>query len=512
MAKETLSRQSRTNCWMSSGAFLLVLFLAAALAEAALPSAVTSRIRSINSGLNQIDKALDSNRLDTAQRKLKEVQRIHKEIQDRYRDKFDEGDADYKAMTDRLAAAAAKVEAAAKTMAGAAAAQKEATQANETLCKEWVGKLKPFVDHKSDLYLRIGAELNNASPEDQAKSKAAYAKAKALLEEFRTVQFSAKTMELRNMESQLESSMRYYGREEASAAQEASCQGWVDRLGPYVEVGQGSPKYLIASATANAEEAQSRQALYEEAKRVFDEYKKAEFPAGKTPRLQSIEEQMIKTLDEFPKSLAQSQALMSGSIRDRLDAVLAYFDRDVAWKSDVTKKPPTIMDRDLKPLREEVDRYAGTVKENDASLAELRNKLKTIVTRDEENRVVWAQRTYQKPDAYSGTDIGVLQKKASEVALAAYRNGTVLRVTVPTKDWQIEDVVEATDTTRTALRRRITRSVNAQAAVKDSTGKVWLQGIVLAQDKTPDGGWGTLKGHTTWADWMAAENVGKTAP
>jgi len=143
--------------------------LAAALAEAALPSAVTSRIRSINSGLDQIDKALDSNRLDTAQRKLKEVQRIHKEIQDRYSDKFDEGDADYKSMTDRLAAAAAKVEAAAKTMAGSAAAKKEATQANEALCKEWVGKLKPFVDHTSDLYLRIGAELNNASPEDQAK-------------------------------------------------------------------------------------------------------------------------------------------------------------------------------------------------------------------------------------------------------------------------------------------------------------------------------------------------------
>jgi len=184
---------------------------------------------------------------------------------------------------------------------------------------------------------------------------------------------------------------------------------------------------------------------------------------------------MIKTLDEFPKSTAQSQALMSGSIRDRLDAVLAYFDRDVAWKNDVTKKPPTIMDRDLKPLREEVDRYAGTVKKDDPSLAELRSKLKTIETRDEENRVVWAQRTYQKPDGYSGADIGVLQKKAREVALAAYRNGTVLRVTVPTKDWQIEDVVEATDTTRTALRRRITRSVNAQAAVKDSTGKVWLQ-------------------------------------
>jgi hypothetical protein len=170
------------------------------------------------------------------------------------------------------------------------------------------------------------------------------------------------------------------------------------------------------------------------------------------------------------------------------------------------------MERDLQPLREEADRYAGTVKEDDAKLAEIRNKLKTIEARDAENRVVWAKRTFQKPDGYAGGDLDSLKDKARETALAAHPKGKVLQVTVPGKEWQIEDVVEATDGTRTAFRRRVTRSVAAQAAVKDAEGKVWLQGIYLSQDRTPDGGWGELKGHTTWADRMASENVGKTAP
>ena len=65
---------------------------------------------------------------------------------------------------------------------------------------------------------------------------------------------------------------------------------------------------------------------------------------------------------------------------------------------------------------------------------------------------------------------------------------------------------------RTARRRRITRSVRAQLAVKLAGGEVRLQEVYLGQDKLSSGAWGTLKGHTTWSDAMSANNVGKDAP
>jgi len=48
-------------------------------------------------------------------------------------------------------------------------------------------------------------------------------------------------------------------------------------------------------------------------------------------------------------------------------------------------------------------------------------------------------------------------------------------------------------------------------AVKQPDGRVYLQEVYLGQDKQGDG-WGPLKGHTTWSDWMMEANVGKGAP
>ena len=83
---------------------------------------------------------------------------------------------------------------------------------------------------------------------------------------------------------------------------------------------------------------------------------------------------------------------------------------------------------------------------------------------------------------------------------------------MPGREWAIENVIEWTDTSRTALRRRVTRSVRAEVALEQPDGSVVLQEVYLGQDRLPDGGWAGLKGHTTWADPMIAENLGKFVP
>jgi len=481
-------------------------------AEEKLPSAVKSRVTRINSMLDQANKALEADRLTTAQRKIKDARKVMKEIQDRYAGKFSPEDPDYKAMAERLEATAKKVEDAAAAASASAEQAAKAKAENEALCKAWVDKLDPFVNYKSDLYLRMGAELNNASAEDQAKSKQAYVKAKALMEEYQQVKFPlGKTQELKNVESRLTGTMKYYGEAEASQKQEQACAEWVARLRPFADVGAGSDKLLIASPTVNAEQIKAQKAIYEEAKAAFEEYRKAEFPLGKTWRLEQLEAELQKRLEEFPQAMAESMAMMSGDIGKRLDAVLEYLQKDKAWQSDKSKKPPIIMERDLKPLQEEVQRMAGTGAADEAKLAELKGKLKAIGDKDAEHRRIRSERTYQAPDGFKGSELAALKAKAVEVVKAEYKDVKVLRTTVPSKEWAIEDVIEATDTTRTALRHRITRSVRAQLAIKRDDGKVYLQEVYLGQDKQGEG-WGSPKGHTTWSDWMREENVGKDGP
>ena len=323
---------------------MMLVVCAAGVARAAedkLPSGVQSSVKRINSKLDQADKALEADRLTTAQRKITDARKLMKQIQDRYAGKFSPDHPDYKTMAEKLEATAKKVEDAAAAASASADQAATAKAENEALCKTWVEKLEPFVNHKSDLYMRFGAELNSASAEDQAKSKQAYVKAKVLMEEYQQVKFPlGKTQELKNVESRLTSTMKYYGEEETASKKEEACAEWVARLRPFADVGAGSDKLLIASPTVNAEQIKAQKAIYEEAKAAFAEYRKAEFPLGKTWRLEQLETELQKRLEAFPQAMADSMAMMSGDIGKRLDAVLEYLQKDKAWQSDKSKKPP----------------------------------------------------------------------------------------------------------------------------------------------------------------------------
>jgi len=83
---------------------------------------------------------------------------------------------------------------------------------------------------------------------------------------------------------------------------------------------------------------------------------------------------------------------------------------------------------------------------------------------------------------------------------------------LPNDTWKEESVVEWTDTTRTALRYRNTRSMTAHTAAKAPDGKVYLHAVHLACDRQSDGSWGPLYGHIMWSDWMAEKNVEEEPP
>ena len=115
-------------------------------------------------------------------------------------------------------------------------------------------------------------------------------------------------------------------------------------------------------------------------------------------------------------------------------------------------------------------------------------------------------------DQYKGDDSDDLRTKAAAIVLDKFAQSKKLRITLFAKDWKEESVLEWTDTTRTTLRHRTTRSMTAQVAAKGTEGKVYLHSVHLASDRSTDGNWGPLYGHVMWSDWMIEKNVDKAVP
>ncbi len=478
-----------------------------------LPSAVVSQLKRLEDTLNSVVAALEKNQLQTAGTRLDQAKKLMDEIQSRYGQKIPAGNAEFKAATDRLVAVGTQYDQAKSTADAAAAAAAEATRQKEAQSREWLAKFAPFFDSRTDQYLLIGSSFNNASQADQEKCRRAYAKANEMMAEYKKTEFPhGKTQELIYREQSLAGTLAIYNEGAARARQEEACQPWVEKLRPYVDVGAGSPKYLIDGVTLSESDIQERTALLAEAQALWPEYEKAEFPHGKTAELLSLEETMKQRLRDMPEVLQRSRALLSADMEKEFDRILAWLRQDTGWQSDPTKKPNLVMERDVLPLQQAIERYAGTVGPDDAKLATLKQKLSQIREQDQKNRAVRAERTYMNPDGFEGEGTDELRQKVEEIVKEKSASGKALRITLPAKNWQEESVLEWTDTTRTELRYRITRFMTAQAAAKGADGKVYLHGIHLANDRNSDGSWGPLHGHIMWSDWMAEANVDKEPP
>ncbi len=478
-----------------------------------LPSSVVRSLKQMDTALNAVVTALEKNRLQTAGTKLKQAQKVMAEIQKRYGRKIPAGDATMKAATERLAAIGAKFTQAESAASASAAAAKATMQQKEAQSNEWMDKFHPFFDSKTDQYLLIGAAFNRASEAEQEKCRQAFAKANELMAVYKKTEFPlGKTQELTSMERSLTGTLAIHNEGAARAQQEEACQPWVDRLRPYADVGAGSQKYLVSGVTLSESDIQNRAALLKEAQTLWSEYEKAEFPLGKTARLLDLEETMQKRFKEMPEDLRRSRTLVSGDIEKEFDRILSYLTRDTGWKSDKTKKPNIVMERDVTPLQKAIERYAGTVDAGDAKLATLKQKLAQVKQQDQNNRAMRAERTFMNPGRFKGDGIDELRQKAEEIVKEKSSDGKALRITLPAEAWKEESVVEWTDTSHTQLRHRVTRSMTAQAAAKAADGKVYLHGVHLANNRQSDGSWGPLHGHIMWSDWMAEPNVNKEPP
>ncbi len=471
-----------------------------------LPGSVVSRIKKIDKSLGKVNTALDKHSVQRADFEFKKVNKILKEIQDRYGDKAPPEHPEMVALGRRIAQTERRLRGAADTAAEAADKDKRAKEANAALAEEWIGKMAPYIARESDK--RLSDRLWELTGEEAARNRQHYDEASALLREYATVDFHlGKPMALQNTERSLQDMVENLEKAYAKQATEQGSEEWVQKLEPFVTSMGG--KRLIASYTSDIQEMQRQKRIYGEASKLFEQYLKAEFPQGKSPKLQDIEGRLADELAKFPEVLQRSVGAQVGNAEAKLDQEIGFLNSKQEWKGDTKIKPYTLSEDRIEDARKLVGRAAELLSTADPRLAGLNAKMTTLVMMNDERRKVRAERTRMMPDRFAGDGKGGIKQKAVELVKTKFDGIQTLRSIVISEDWKEESVQEWTDTTRTAVRHRTTRSVTAQVAGKKRNGDVRLYTIHVAKDRRTDGTWGKLYGnlHSDLGDLMLEQNV-----
>ena len=475
-----------------------------------LPGGVTSRLKNMDKGLEKVEVNLSKGSIDRADFEFKKVDKIWDEINDKYGDQFKEDHPEIVDMLSKKGAVETRLKEALAQAEAEEQARVQGEAAARALEQNWIDAFEPFLDYKNEKYLNFRiADLDEQQTDRQKKH---FLEAKNLFAEYESVDFSAeKSMDLKNTENSIQSILKTLGDTYGKEEQEAGSEEWLGRLTPYIDYGSG--KALIASATANVDQILNQQEIFEEAKKLFAEYQGVEFPLGKSYQLQQTEEELAKRLADFPEENKKSAAFLTEAAEKKMKQEESFFASKQEWRTDAKVLPYTFSEDRLADLDKLIDIAASVLSENDSTIQGLRKRQAKINDENTERRKIRAARTYMISDKFSGVEAADIKDKASSLVKKKHQNAKVLRATVISNDWKEETVQEWTDTTKTALRWRTTRSVTAQVAAKIGA-EVRLFTIYIAKNRRSDGTWGELFGnlHSDKGDFMLEKNVNVDMP
>ncbi len=301
----------------------------------------------------------------------------------------------------------------------------------------------------------------------------------------------------------------------AKDAREKQSAEWVPKFQEYLAYstseGHNPAKLVFVPGTSEPEKFDDAKKRYEAFKKFYEEYKKTDFPNGKTWQLEDIaDNQAPSRLKDFEEGFASRMGSVSERAEGEINAAMTYLEKDNGWKSDKSIRPNLLDSKRMTSIREETKNAVTALGADDPKAKQVQANFDALVAKDKENRQIRMGRTFMTPDVYTGKDIKALKKKA--VTLVRGNNkegGKPLRCTIIAENWREETVEEWTDTSKTKLRWRTTRHETAQVAAKTSNG-VRLITVALAQDKQSDGKWGPLYGNLhQGSDPMLESNVNK---
>ena len=296
---------------------------------------------------------------------------------------------------------------------------------------------------------------------------------------------------------------------QADAKKEAACVVWIEKLRPYVasrnEEGYVPEKEFISGYTENAEDMNHRMELFAEASNLFSEYQKASFPQGKSDQLQSVEKKLVYKLETFKKELDVAAEAYFQKVTNELKRGEAFLAKNKERCKDGKTKPYLLNASVIDNLARDIS-WAESLKPGDSRLPGLQEQFANLKKEQSRWRERMIETTVMLPDKFSGKESNALKDKAKDVVKGKFSDAELLRVNVISPDWKEERVLEFTDTTRSAVRYRITRYVTVQAAAKRGSD-CYLYSVYIGKDRRSDGSWDAYKGHIMFTDRMLEKNV-----
>ena len=304
----------------------------------------------------------------------------------------------------------------------------------------------------------------------------------------------------------------------AAGAQEemaAKSDLWLQKFAPYMSAayypsGHKPSRPLIYPGTSQPELYAEAEKRYEELKEIYDEFLRSGFPEEKPWPLSQAVADVKYALENYESSMEGNISSIVGDAEKNIDQAMVQVTRNQEWKTDKNVMPDLVDEKWLERIAVMVEKSARALKPGDPQLTALEEKFAELKTIDQQHRTIRADRRFVKAERYQGKDRKELQREARRIVASERNNPKILQVSIYSDEWKEESVREFTDTTKTAVRHRVTRMINAQVAAEQE-GRVMLHTLHIAKDKKGND-WGRLYGHIMYSDPMAAKNVGKKGP
>jgi hypothetical protein len=285
---------------------------------------------------------------------------------------------------------------------------------------------------------------------------------------------------------------------------------WLARIRPFIaglgQQGHDPARYLVAGATEDVNELARRKKIFDEAREVYEQYQKASFEYGRSDELERAADSLAYSIKTFKESFDAMKERCVAETISKIGEAKRWLDQEAA--KDDGKRLPLVLQEDVVERIKALFALTASIAPEDGRIKDMERDISEIEKKDKGLREIRIKRTFMKPEAFKAPELNQIRESAGLFLKKAKPDAVILRTNVISDEWKEERVLEHTDTTKTALRHRITRDVTVQVAAKTAEG-VHLYTLNVAKDQRSDGTWGPLYGHVMHSDPMLEENVSR---
>ena len=250
---------------------------------------------------------------------------------------------------------------------------------------------------------------------------------------------------------------------------------------------------------------QQRLEIYARASMTLTEYRQARLGSAATVELQQVALDIEAALQRFGLSCVEHAnadlVKAQEAIQDLEQFVVQQNDRMA------TAESIQLPDRDaLRQLETSIARAASLVRPDDACFIDVRQRFDLLKRNDARLRAARASDTRMAPNIFPGSDALGLMQVAGRLVSDSQPSIRILRISLISPDWRVENFAEWADFDRLVLQSRVVRSISAHVAAQYNA-ETRLYTVLLRQDQLPSKAWGPVSGNILFVDPMLRENV-----